>query len=464
METELELFEKKVANVYFWDLIRLNVYRQIMKKSGLHGGAQQAIQNSPPNFREYLLSVLKAIFIRNTFLASRCDILFLGHPRRKKMTDGSWWDIYCDPVIDFLERRHDCLLVEKPYRGKHFAPPKTKNCLYLDFFFLLADILRRFRLLKIKLSGPDRIMLATIQRNVETAFHIQLEDLTTLVERALSYRRHFLFAYELLIKKVRPKIAVVICSYDNKVFIEACRNHEIPVVELQHGTSMGSYHPGYRFDRKDFRRIRFPDHLLVFGDFWKRRIECPISNEKIHAVGYAFFEREALNYRKAERKDDQILFISQGTIGKDLSRLAVDVSRTPGFDHTIVYKLHPEEYMRWRQEYPWLEGSSVHIVQDDGIPLYQLFAESTIQVGVYSTAIYEGLGFGLQTVLIGLPGIEYMDELIENNIVRVANDVDTFKEIVTSDWPKQNSMRPFFEPKALDNSANVLENILATIN
>jgi hypothetical protein len=119
--------------------------------------------------------------------------------------------------------------------------------------------------------------------------------------------------------------------------------------------------------------------------------------------------------------------------------------------------------MRWRQDYPWLEGSAIHIVQDDGQPLYQLFAESKVQVGVYSTAIYEGIGFGLQTILIRLPGIEYMDELIKSGIVKVATDVDTFVAVLRTDLTKQKNNRPFFEPKALDNSATVIENILATI-
>ena len=434
-----------------------------MKKSGLHGDAQQIIEKTPPTFREFIASVLNAVFIRNTFLAPRCDILFFGHPRRKKMADGLWWDIYSDPVIDYLESRFDCLLVEKPYLRKHLQPPKTQNCRYLDFYFLLADILRRFGLLKVRLSDSDRIMLAAMQRDVENAFRIELDDLPALVEQSLSYRLSFLFGYGLLIKKVRPKIVVVICSYDNKVFIEACHDHNIPVVELQHGSSMGAYHLGYSFPRNDYQRIRFPNHLLVFGDFWKRRIEYPIPPENIHSAGYPFFEMEAAKYRHIKRKDDQILFISQGTIGKALSKFAFDLSRTRGFKHQIIYKLHPEEYMRWRQDYPWLEGSAIHIVQDDSQPLYQLFAESKVQVGVYSTAIYEGLGFGLQTILIRLPGIEYMDELIESGIAKVATDVDTFVAVLTTELTKQKNNRPFFEPNALDNSATVIENILATI-
>jgi hypothetical protein len=459
LEIESNYFNEKISNVYFWDLIRWNVHRQVIQKSGLHGEAQQIPKKETKKIFEWFSYCLKTIFLRNAFLSQRCDILFFGHPRRKKLSDGFWWDIYCDPIIEYIRNDFDCLLIEKPYLKKHLTPSKTYKYRYLDFPYLLADLLRKIKIFNIKLSEHEEILLEKIQEEIEKAFNVALEDLKPIVEQVLCLRISHLFIYVLLLRLVKPKIAVVICNYDNKIFIEACTKCKVPVLELQHGSSMGAYHLGYSFPQINMQRIRFPNYLLVFGDFWRKRAEYPISPERIYSVGFPFFEMEASKYKFIE-KNHQILFISQGTIGKELSKFAVELSKRNDIGYDIVYKLHPGEYRRWRKEYPWLATSKINVIKDDKTPLYKLFAASMIQVGVYSTAIYEGLGFGLRTVLIDLPGIEYMDELIENGIVSVLTDVDEFVAYLSLTNKKQESDAFLFKKYALENITKVFAGVI----
>ena len=113
---------------------------------------------------------------------------------------------------------------------------------------------------------------------------------------------------------------------------------------------------------------------------------------------------------------NQVLFISQGTIGRDLSRLAVDLRQKLSPKYKVVYKLHPGEYRQWESRYPWLISGGLKVVDDDSISLYELLAESKALVGVNSTVIYEGLGLGLKIVLANLPGVESMYELRQRRI------------------------------------------------
>jgi hypothetical protein len=41
------------------------------------------------------------------------------------------------------------------------------------------------------------------------------------------------------------------------------------------------------------------------------------------------------------------------------------------------------------------------------------FSKSSVQLGVYSTALYEGMAAGLRTILFDLPGIEHMDTCLQ---------------------------------------------------
>ena len=54
---------------------------------------------------------------------------------------------------------------------------------------------------------------------------------------------------------------------------------------------------------------------------------------------------------------DQFFFISQGTIGHELSRFVLDVHEDDRIDHGVVYKLHSGEYDRSEEKYPWLAES-----------------------------------------------------------------------------------------------------------
>ncbi|MBO6104425.1 MAG: hypothetical protein J6O99_00830, partial [Methanobrevibacter sp.] len=45
-------------------------------------------------------------------------------------------------------------------------------------------------------------------------------------------------------------------------------------------------------------------------------------------------------------------------------------------------------------------------------------AKSHYQIGAFSTAIYEGLAFNCKTFIIDVPGVEYLDDLIDKDIVK----------------------------------------------
>ena len=133
-----------------------------------------------------------------------------------------------------------------------------------------------------------------------------------------------------------------------------------------------------------------------------------------------------------------MLFLSQGVIGDRLSGLGLACAqRLP--DYQIVFKLHPGEYARWKTDYPALVEASklpnVEVVDHNERDLYLLMAESAVQVGVFSTAIYEGLALGCRTVLADLPGIEYMQRLIDAGHATKVADADALVTAIEDSTP-----------------------------
>ena len=457
MEDELDLFDQRIGGVYFWERIRFSLHHEVLKSTGVIGQAHTQLERTTANRSRSAFRSFKNAFARNPYLAPRSDILFFGSPRRKLREDGKWWDIYCDPITEHMGKSY--VYFESAYLNGHLTPAKTDNIWYLDFPLYLAAARRKLNLVRFSLTGSERQLLKDIQEQITARFCLSI-DLEKMVERDLLIRKSVFPVYRALLKKVKPRLAFVVCSYGKETFIEACKSMGIPVAELQHGV-ISPYHLGYSFPGPRRVKRTFPDYLFSFGDFWKMGVEYPISSDRICSVGYPYFEDEAKQYARLAKKN-QIVFISQGTVGKEMSRFAVQLSARNDFPLKIIYKLHPGEYARWRKEYPWLVGANIQVVGDDRLPLYRLFAESKIQVGVNSTAIYEGLNFGVQTILLDLPGVEYMDHLVKENVGRVVASPSELMQQTRETTVAEIQTENFFKPDSLNNIRLSIEELLST--
>src|SRR5699024_11066848 len=95
----------------------------------------------------------------------------------------------------------------------------------------------------------------------------------------------------------------------------------------------------------------------------------------------------------------------------------------------ILFKLHPGEYDVWKTEYTNLYDykDKIQVIEDSGYHIYKYFAESSIQIGVYSFALFEGIGFGLKTFIISTGLVDHMNSLISESNISV---IDRTKEII----------------------------------
>ncbi|MFC2081648.1 hypothetical protein ACFLR0_00505 [Candidatus Bipolaricaulota bacterium] len=414
LELEFDAFRIYIEKIPAWERIRHNVFREIHTRTRLHGLARAQMKRGFAYMARRSVQTFRNLIIRNPFLSGRRDIMFFGSPRRRLEADGLWWDPYCDPVIDGLRSRSVCL--EQSYQGRHRCPAKTAELRYLDSITGLAAIRRRLCYQSPPIPLRTQQWIIEMETALLAAFGVSI-DLLSMLRGNLAERATRLPIYERLLRRIRPKAVVLVISYGKETLIEACKKLRIPVVELQHGM-ISDLDFAYSYPGAKRRKVFFPDFLFVFGDYWKRRIEYPIANDKVLSIGYPYLEQAVGSHADVEKKQ-QALFISQGTIGIPLSRLAAELAGMQELGLSVVYKLHPGEYGRWRTAYPWLANSRARVIEGES-SVYQLFAESQLQVGVYSTALFEGLAFGLPTVLVDIPGVEYVRRLHEEGHATLA--------------------------------------------
>lgn len=413
-----------------WESVRFSVHTELKQRLCGHGVAHtQPIEYSAMDLCRLArlgVRILYNAIYRCPFLAPRGRrYLVFPHPRRKLAEDGFYDELYIEPFLPELGLRRT-VVVEKPVQWKHSSPTRYGQPWYAESIMLLAKFASLFakrHSALAEIAPMARNVRVYLQTHLETNVNVHSRLVQAAVKDA-SYRT----VYTVLLRWLRPLRVIMVVSYNNEPLVMAARDLEIPTIELQHGV-ITSFHFGYVVPCGE-KKISFPDYLFTFGRYWSNTLNYSLTSDRVIPIGYPYFEQERRKYRNTS-KANKVLIISQGNVGVHLSSFAVELAKMVPDSWQIVYKLHPGEYERWRNEYPKLKSASdtklLTVVEDNRAPFYALLAESRWQIGVNSTAIFEGIGLGCNTILVNLPGIEYMEGLIEAGVAVVVDHPEAAK-------------------------------------
>lgn len=456
LEEKYELNHKEIQGCYPWQLIRMYLYYEITRKTNVFESAQQSSLSLFDKINSFLPFVKNSILSNPLSGNENVDALIFDHPR-KVIFEDEYQDIYSYFLKDTLNQYGKSFeTIESPYLNQHFRSNeniKENNVKFNDRILLGSFIHKTRNRGKLHFTESEMQYINSVKEELETAFEIEIDLFRIMEDHILNFQYDYKKYIELLQRK-KPKVVFLVVAYENKALLAACKKMNIEIIELQHGT-ISPYHLGYSYPENtmkfngELKEIEyFPDKILSFGDYWKNACPFPIDSENIISMGFPYFEENSKTYMKiAEDKNSkegndqktekkQILFISQGVIGKYLSELAYETAlnmnknnennEDNAQNYNFIYKLHPGEYGTWKENYDYLtkavnEFDNFTVINKSEPPLYELFAESHYQIGAFSTAIYEGLAFNCKTFIIDVPGVEYLDDLIDKDIVKKVN-------------------------------------------
>ena len=440
LEEKYELNHKEIQGCYPWQLIRMYLYYEITRKTNVFESAQQSSLSLFDKINSFLPFLKNSISSNPLSGSENVDVLIFDHPR-KVIFEDEYQDIYSYFLKDTLNQYGKSFeTIESPYLNQHFRNKNNikENHVRFNDRILLGSFIHKSRNRgKLPFTEEENQLINAVKEELEAAFKIEIDLFRIIEDHILNFQYDYKKYIELLQKK-NPKLVFLVVAYENKALVAACKKMNIEIIELQHGT-ISPYHLGYSYPENtmkfnnEIKEIEyFPDKILSFGDYWKNACPFPIDSENIISMGFPYFEENSKTYMKiAEKKDNeqigqqQILFISQGVIGKYLSKLAYETASNinDSKNYNFIYKLHPGEYGTWRENYDYLtkavdEFDNFTVIDKSEPPLYELFAKSHCQIGAFSTAIYEGLAFNCKTFIIDVPGVEYLDDLIDKDIVK----------------------------------------------
>jgi len=397
-ESETDIPNLIVQDIPVWEIVRFSSFQRLCINSGVIDVGHPTVPRTISKYIRFATNFLTSHvsgMLRNLHNA---NVLILGHPRLILNDSGQYEDPYSEAYIkDF---HHNYYFLEKAFRGQHFKPRLPGNHLWVDDLFLRAS-LSKGRLIK-----PENEMLREleVQFNLATGHSIPLID---IISNAIGRREVLLPFYERLLKRIRPRVGITVAAYQQPEFIEACRNFDIPVIEVQHGI-ISHYHYGYHHKTVCPSRY-YPDYIWLWGNYWKHAAEFS-PKIQLNVVGYPLFEKH--RFFQTYRKELGCLFVSQGSVGNKIANYARNLRELKP-ELEIYYRLHPSEFDSWKMKYSDLPEMNITILGPQEGSIYDWFGKIQYVIGGYSTALFEAVCMGCRVGVLNLPGIEYMEPLIE---------------------------------------------------
>ena len=151
----------------------------------------------------------------------------------------------------------------------------------------------------------------------------------------------------------------------------------------------------------------------------------PINQKRIIHLGYPYLQKKIFLYSKI-KKEDRLIVVSQPHNSRDLSDFAIKINKKFKDRIIVEFKPHPLEYSLNPDYFKNLLEAGV-LISNKNQDLYESFAKSRWQVGVCSTALYEGLVFGCACFILKSSGWEHMKKLIDLKLAKTissANELD----------------------------------------
>lgn len=453
LEEKYLLLERKIDDFHYWPYIRFSLYMEI--ENIINNNIN--VKKSPKDNLSVgkILKIIRNCTWRHPLLKLRKkDIVIISHQRKVKEEE-----YYKCVYTDFISERfhNSSVTLEFMYNFDHYEPTKLENLFYLDYIDIFAFIEKTlkspfYEREKSKIK-EEAILLNSIITQ-ELGIDLGVPYFQKLTEKRFFWYRFKKERIKKLLKKINPKILIETVGYEtNKLIInEVCDELNICTVELQHGV-MGKGHLAYNFKSKN-KYSFFPKKVFLFSDYWKKVTRLPIHDDNAITVGFPYFEKNIERYPSTwDDRKLNIIIISQPEFSNKLisfiERFVLTLSKS-NLEYNIIYKLHPAEYASMDTRLLKLaESQNFELINNNEKSIYYYFSKSNVQIGVTSTAIYEGLAYGLNTYIYHIEKTDnYMKDLVDNGSATFFVDEQQLFEIISNiNLNHKNDKSAFFWEK-----------------
>lgn len=388
---EAFLKEKIIISKFLvWPLIRQGVYELIFSHKNLSLGTSKDRKKNF-NISKALVSFLKNISFLPKDLFSlkgifkKSEVLIINVSPKRVEIDGDHTNPSLWNLTQSLKNYEISILNTQSVDLRIKGINKINISYLLKIFTRLSKI---FYLIDTQWKDSEKIFNEKVKKNYD--LNLNWKDIYSQIFKRNQYTSFFV---KLIIKFSKPKIIIYNDNGILNASINVAFNKKIPTVDYQHGL-LSNYYVLYNHNQyidQDYKNY-LSDYYLAWGSF---RLSSYNKNYLTRVGGNPFFEKKFKEYKSVKKEKNSILFISDGkTTKKVLQELALYLNKELD-DYKIFYKLRPEEYQTWQEDYSLLEkiSNSIYVIQDDDIDIYYYFKKCEFVIGTNSTALVEAIPF-----------------------------------------------------------------------
>jgi CDP-glycerol:poly(glycerophosphate) glycerophosphotransferase len=367
--------------------------------------------------------------------------------RNRRLRENHYYDIMMDPIHEAIDK--PMLICEWPGpNGKHrtydkplFSKDMTKIQLSIyqkAFWKLLFQRIAP----NINPTQSSKELFYNILTHYATKTSSDVNQLITDAEKYIAILPTMKQFFNTFLQQITPSIVLLVGGHSgfNMALIQACKEQQIPTVELQHGL-ITRYHAAYIKQKKTSNYDYRPDYLFTYGDYFTNLIQqnhaFPAKN--VITVGYPYLNKvkkvppviseDLQNHLKKYKKN--IIITSQWNIAEEILTFTLSLAtllQKSKIKIGIIFKPHPSD---WRDYIAHISHSNIYIANkyED---TYDLFKVSDIHSTVYSTSGLEALAFAKPNIFIdiGKISISNIFDIVDNKTCYIVYKPEQYLKLV----------------------------------
>lgn len=416
-EARFGLLDWEVGGVKPWQARRFAIFQSLATQLNLINEGPDELPRPWNDRMRHHARLAWGSLIQNPFRGpEKYDVLVFEGPRSAKV-GAARVCLYTHAITTELSRQGKRVQLLDTHLGGVHEKSADSRRRFLDAVGIESGL--RFRASRWAAPASDLAYLRGAEEHLTRTLAMPVELGWLLAPGVARFLASYA-PYRRLLQRRQPREIFCVGAYSVlPPLVAAARHLRMKVTEVQHSV-VSRYHLGYSYPvaPESGRAEYLPDRFLAWRGPWNRIENIPCAVETTSAP----WELRASNFAGAVKQPRLMVVLSQPVIARRL--IAALLERSDALrSFEVVVKLHPAELSdpRLRHAFTSLRGlENMRIATTDDLP--ELLSRASFQVGVYSSALYEGIDLGCRTLLVPLPGIEHVAHLLTNGMAELLDD------------------------------------------
>ncbi|MFK7907396.1 MAG: hypothetical protein AB8B69_19835 [Chitinophagales bacterium] len=385
--------------------------------------------------------------------SSEVDVLaIVKNVDRNEYVDGKYFCRFIDSLFHFTKKNNSSIKTVEftfavPFKTPRYLPSSVVSPALATAFFK-SLIISRFTIKSEEIAFLEEYLEYLNQLDKRLKINVNKQIIIGELCKVLCYKKVF----QEILEATKPKTVVFSCYYTPGIFAAtlACNERNIPTIEVQHG-QQGDYHLMYThwksMPQEGYDLL--PTHFWMWGEKSAARIREWANKTQRHQVilggnpWVAFCseydvnitESDILAFDKLIKNKPKKVLIAMQYVEDFYNSCLIEAMREGGDDFLWLIRMHPR-MLRYREEVEkFLKKNNCknyELTYANSLPVYYLFKKVNIQITFWSTVAYEGLAFGVHTILIHRNGYDAMKAYVDENVFKYTENAQELISFIES--------------------------------